>query len=119
MTLYLHIHKYRYASLVKYKFRCQKCNRENSIVPQANSPRVHCSFCGISSARKNIDIYVDTSRRYRDLAEGQERYPVYFFGSDEAYEAVRKEYEVYITESVTTPCIRLDYEAEGGASECT
>eukprot|EP00938_MAST-03A_sp_MAST-3A-sp1_P005380 g5380.t1 len=103
----------------KYKFRCNKCNRENLISPQFNDTRIECTFCGVCSSMKCLDVYVDTSVPFRDLAKGQERHPVYFFGSDKAYEILSKEFEEYITESVTSPCVRYDFESNGGASVCS
>ena len=110
------VHKIK--STVKYKFQCNKCNRENFISPFFNEPRIECTFCGVCSSTKCLDVYVDTSVPFRDLAKGQERHPVYFFGSDEAYEVLCREFEEYITENVTSPCVRYDFEARGGASEC-
>ena len=106
-------------STVKYKFRCNKCDRENFISPQFSEPRIECTFCGVCSSTKCLDVYVDTSVPFRDLARGQERHPVYFFGSDEAYKVLCREFEEYITESVTSPCVRYDFESNGGASVCS
>ena len=56
--------------------------------PQFSEPRIECTFCSVCSSTKCLDVYVDTSVPFRDLAKGQERHPVYLFGSDEAYKVL-------------------------------